>query len=119
MTNCEIKFVYNQSPFIIHCSRNDLMKNIINSYGQKSELPVNEFYFIYKGEKINPESTLAQVDEKETAIKILAYKIEARETEAKKEKSNYIKAVQNDEPAVVEVTSDYGITLESKSGKKT
>ena len=57
MSNCQIRFKYNQKDIIIQCQRNELMSDIISHYGTKSGLSVNGFYFLYKGDKINPDVT--------------------------------------------------------------
>ena len=112
MSNCQVIFQYQQQDIIIQCQRNELIRDIIIRYGTKSGLSVDEFYFLYNGKKIDPDLTLSQLNDKDKEILILVYLNENTENEnTVKISTNYIKNAQNDNPAIVEFSSDYMITL--------
>ena len=71
MSNCKIRFSYCQNEIVIQCQKNELMKDIIARYGIKSGLSIDEFYFLYNGDKINSDLTLSQVNDKDTEILII------------------------------------------------
>ena len=83
MSNCQIRFQYNQEDIIIQCQRNELMSDIIYRYGIKSGFSVEDFYFLYDGSKINPDLTLNQINNKDNEILILVYFKENAENENK------------------------------------
>ena len=89
MSNYKIRFQYNQEDIIILYQRNELMKDIIKRYGEKSGLAVDEFYFLYNGDKINPELTLNQVNDNDAEILIIVY---SKKNQENKDKNfNYLK----------------------------
>ena len=117
MSNCQIKFHYNQEDVIIQCKRNELMKDIIYHYGIKSGLSVGEFYFFYNEIKINLDLTLAQINDKDKEILIFVYSKENAKNKMKE--PNIIKCIQCYEPAIVDFSNDYGIVLsDEKHGTK-
>ena len=111
MSNAQIKFKYRQENIIIQCLKNDLMKNIISRYETKSGLSANEFNFLYNGNKINPNLTLSQINDKDHEILILVTSIENEKNENQKKISDYIKCAQSLEPAILEFSNDYKVSL--------
>ena len=87
------------------------MKNIIGRYEIKSGLSIDEFYFLYNGDKINQDLTLAQVNNKDEEILILVYSKENARNENKMKESNIIKCIQCYDTAIVEFSNDYKIIL--------
>ena len=119
MSNCQIRFQYNQEDVIIQCQKNELMRDIIGRYCIKAGLTINEFYFLYDGTNINLDMTLSQINDKDTEIKILVYSNENEENLNKKEESNYIKSALCQTPAILEFSNDYTIDfLDGKNEKK-
>ena len=55
----EVSFNYKGNFIIIQCNINDKMKNIIQKFLKKVEKEENNdnFYYLYEGNKINPELT--------------------------------------------------------------
>ena len=72
-SNCQIRFLYKINDVIIKCERNEQMRDIINRFGINSGLQINEFDFLYRGKKINPDRILAQINNKDLEILILVY----------------------------------------------
>ena len=54
-------FNYNGLEIIIQCNIQEKMKEIINRFILKAEANVNNLYFLYNGNIINEELTLAQI----------------------------------------------------------
>ena len=117
MSNCQIRFQFNKVDVVIPCKKDELMKDIIVRYGIKSKLSIEEFYFLYEGYKINPELTFAQINEKDKEIFLLVFPNKNEGNENKIEKSNYIKCVQCNNPAIVEFLNDYWIILSDEKHK--
>ena len=111
MSNCQIRFQYNQVDIVIYCQRKELMRDIIAHYGIKSGLSIEEFYFLYEGNKISLDLTLAQINNKDKEILVLVYPKGHRRNEDINKKPNYIKCVQCEIPAILEFSNDYGIIL--------
>ena len=111
MSNCQIRFQYNQVNVIIQCQRNELMRDIIIRYGTKSMLPVEQFYFLYGGNKINPDLTLNQINDKDNEILVLVYLKENCKNKEKMKESDFIKCTKSTNPAIVEFSNDYCIIL--------
>ena len=111
MSKCQIRFQYCQQDVIIQCNRNELMRDIISRYGTKSRLPISEFYFLYDGNKINPDVTLAQVNNIEKEILILVNKKENERNGSIMKKSEFIKCAQCTNPVFIEFLNDYWIAL--------
>ena len=78
------------------------MKDIFSSYGNKSGLSTNEFFFLYGGNKINPDGSLYQLAGNSTAIQILVYSKTETANQTQIKKSTYIKCPQCLEPATIE-----------------
>ena len=115
MSNSQIGFIYNQIKTIIQCNQNDLMRDIFNSYGNKSGLSIEELYFLYGGNKINPDETLSQLAGEATDIQILVRSNVEVSNKNKTKRSAYIKCPQCEKPATVEFSNDYNITLFEKN----
>ena len=111
MTNYEIEFNYNQFKTIIQCNQNDLMRDIFRNFGNKSELSIDEFYFLYGGKQINPDETLYQLAGDKTRIKILVFSNTEEGNQDQIKNSTYIKCPQCQKPATIEFSNDYNITL--------
>ena len=120
MSNCQIRFRYNQEDIVIQCQRNESMRDIINRFWTKSLLPVDEFYFLYDGNKINPVLSLDHLNSKDAEIIILVNPKENKRNEDNTKKSNIIKYFEYYEPAIVEFSNDYKIILsnENREAKK-
>ena len=51
----EVEFFYNGGNIIIHCNKNDKMKEIFEKFINKTQTDRNKIYYLYNGEKINKE----------------------------------------------------------------
>ena len=71
MSKCQIRFKNNQDDTVIQCQTNELIKDIISRYETKSGLKINELDFLYNGNKLNQNLTLAQIIEKDKEILII------------------------------------------------
>ena len=74
MSDCNIIFEFNQEELIIHCKKNELMRDIISRFGTYKEVQVKKLYFLYDGNEINQDQTLSQINDKDSKIKILVLK---------------------------------------------
>ena len=68
MNDCQILFYYRHEEKVIQCQRNELIRDIIMRYREKSNLPVDEFDFFYEGNIINQGQTLEQINKKDEEI---------------------------------------------------
>ena len=112
MSDCQIRFKYEQKDVVIPCSRNEQLKVIINRFGTKAGLSVDEFYFLYDGNDIKDlNKTFVQINDKSKEIILLVYsKNNSRENKLIKE-SKIIKCPECENPAIIEFTNDYKINL--------
>ena len=67
----EAEFIYKGNPTIIQCSLEDKMKNICQKFTTKTQLNINNLYFLYNGNIINLESQFNQINQGKNKIKIL------------------------------------------------
>ena len=71
----EVAFIYNQMNFVIQANLNDLFKDIINKFIQKSLIESKTVFFICNGKTINPEkaveSYMNSIDKKYNKMTIL------------------------------------------------
>ena len=78
-----IEFDYNQEKMLIQAKSNDIFRDVINKYLQKTLLNPNDTYFIANGKKINQsgtvESHMSDIDKESNEIKILVQLIEDEE----------------------------------------
>ena len=119
MSICQIRFLYCQKDVVIRCKRSELLKDIISLFGTKSKLSVEEFCFLYQNQTINPDLTLAQINNKDEEILIFVCPNKNKENENKIKESDYIKCEKYGVPAIVEFLNDYSITLtDGKHDKK-
>ena len=114
MSNCQIQFHFNKNNIVFQCNRNELIRDIIDIYATKLKLSVDEFYFFYGYEEIDPSLTINQINNKDEEIKIFVYSKKKLSNEDKIQKSNYIKSAKSELPAIVEFTNDYKINLLDK-----
>ena len=84
-----IEFDYNKEKILLQAKSNDIFRDVINKYLQKTLLNPNDTYFIANGKKINQsgtvESHMSDIDKESNEIKILVQLIEDEE-----EKKNII-----------------------------
>ena len=71
----EAEFIYKGNPTIIQCSLEDKMKNICQKFTTKTQLNINNLYFLYNGNIINLESQFNQINQGKNKIKILVNEI--------------------------------------------
>ena len=75
----EIEFNYNQNKIIIQGNPNNLFKEIIEKYTNKTNLDINILYFISNGKIINKkdklENIMSESDKRNKKIQILVYSI--------------------------------------------
>ena len=88
----EIEFIYNQQTTSIHSRRDEILKDVINKFLQKSLLEENNVFFIANGKPINSEKTVEshmnQNNKENNKLKILAQITEGE----KDEKQIFIKS---------------------------
>ena len=51
----EVTFVYEGSPTIIQCNKEDKMNNICQKFASKMKVDVNNLIFLYGGDQVNKE----------------------------------------------------------------
>ena len=56
----EIDFNYRQQIIVIQANLNEIFKDIINKYLQKSLLDSNNIFFIANGKQLNPEEKIGE-----------------------------------------------------------
>ena len=111
MSKCNIRFQYNQKDIVIKCNRNERMKDIFARYESKSKLSIKGFYFKYDDERINPDLSLSQVNDKDNEILVLVF---PKEKEYNMEKSDFIKCTECSDPAIIDFLSDYRLSISDK-----
>ena len=111
MLNKQVRFKYCQEDVVIPCQKNEIMRDIIDRYKKQSKISTDKLNFLYGDNKINPDQTLDQVNDKNEEILVLVYLNKNEKNENKTKKSDYIKCDQCPIPAIVEFTNDYKINL--------
>ena len=112
MLNCQIRFQCRQEDEIFECQRNEVMEDIINRYKNKLKSSIDKLCFLYDGKQINPDLNLSQIDGENKEILILVNPQKSTENENTIKKSNnIIKCFQCNNPAILEFSNDYKITL--------
>ena len=91
MENCKVRFKYLDEEVVIQCQRNELMRDIISQYVEKTGLSSNELFFLYNLKEINMDITLAQINSKDKEILINVNSKEIEENENEKKKLHFIK----------------------------
>ena len=94
MSNCQIQFQYIQEKAVIQCQRKEIMRDIIGRYVTGSGLSIKNLNFLYKGNKINMDSTLAQVNNEDKEILIMVSPNGINRNENEKENSDLTKFIQ-------------------------
>ena len=110
-----IEFDYNKEKILLQAKSNDIFRDVINKYLQKTLLNPNDTYFIANGKKINQsgtvESHMSDIDKESNEIKILVQLIE--DEERKKniiDKSKEIICPSCHEPCLISI-ENYKIKL--------
>ena len=67
----EAEFIYNGNTTIIQCGLEDKLKDICNKFTTKTQLNINNLYFLCNGNTINLESKFNQINQGKNKIKIL------------------------------------------------
>jgi len=112
----EIQFNYNQNMIKIQCNNlNEKMKDIFNRYAAKSLInDLSNFYFIYGGNIINPESILSSIlsneDKYRNIMTILVNSNINLPTENSLIKSNFVICPECKEPINLKI-KNYKINL--------
>ena len=70
----EVEFIYKGTNIIIHCNKNDKMKEICEKFINKAQIDKSSIFYLYNGDKINEELTFENIvnDNNINRIKILA-----------------------------------------------
>ena len=71
----EAEFIYNGNTTIIQCGLEDKLKDICNKFTTKTQLNINNLYFLCNGNTINLESKFNQINQGKNKIKILVNNI--------------------------------------------
>ena len=71
----EAEFIYNGNTTIIQCGLEDKLKDICNKFTTKTQLNINNLYFLCNGNTINLESKFNQLNQGKNKIKILVNNI--------------------------------------------
>ena len=85
MSEVNLNFSYYGKRIQIHCKRSEYMKDIFKRYLKKIEKDRNAIYFLYNGDKINEESKLKEINNKDKEIEILVHNIDNSIIEDKEE----------------------------------
>ena len=77
----KVEFNYYGTKIIINCKKNEIMKNVCQSFIKKIEEDKNNIYFVYNGiegykfdENLTFEQMINSEDKKENKINLLAFK---------------------------------------------
>ena len=88
MDEITLVFIYQGNIIKIQSTRNEYMKDIFKRYANKIIKDTNNVYFMCNGSKINEESKLEDINNKDNEISILVYDINNKKNENKEEKQN-------------------------------
>ena len=118
----EVEFNYNQNIIIVWANFEDLFKNIIDKYLIKSNLDINEIYFLANGIKIDKNEKIINImneyEKENKKIKILVYSTINNNENKNIKKSNDILCPECKEICKYDM-KDYKITLyDCKNGHK-
>lgn len=75
MTETVLKFLYNGLEVKMNGKKDEYMKDIFSKYAQKINKNNKNFYFLYNGNKIDEESKLQEINNKDNEITILVYEL--------------------------------------------
>ena len=67
----EVEFIYEGKNTNIQCQLKDKMKDIFKKFSTKTQLDINNLYFLYNGTTINSESEFEQINNGNNKITIL------------------------------------------------
>ena len=120
----EAIFIFNTIPTNIQCQKEDLMKEICQKFLTKMDKKIDDFYFLYAGNKINLNLTfneqINEIDKASSKMKILAFPNESINNNIDKKivKSKDIICPECGEICLINI-SDYNIILyQCKNGHK-
>ena len=75
----EVEFIYNQNKINIQSNMNNILEEIIQKYINKTNLDINNIYFISNGNIVNKkdklENIMSELDKRNKRIIILVYSI--------------------------------------------
>ena len=70
-----VTFIFEGKEYIIQCNKNEKMKDIFKKFISKAQIEYNSVYYLYKGDKINEELKIENLNEDINNIKIIVSKI--------------------------------------------
>ena len=111
----EVEFILNGQSTNIQCNTNEKMEDIIKKYGTKTLINLNELNFIYKGDRLQIDSTFEEVasnidkERKKMSILVISGE-EDNEQNLNAKKSKYIICPECKENARISM-KDYKISL--------
>ena len=83
MDKTNVIFSFESNKVIIHCLKEDKMKDICQKYANKIQININTLIFLYGGSQINLELSFNEqaslMDRNDGLMKILVYKNENNE----------------------------------------
>ena len=115
MSSYQVRFQYCQENVDIECQKNEQMKNIISRFGTKTGLPIDDFYFLYNGEKVNMNLILSQIIDINKEILIIVCPKKAGKNEIKK--PDCTNSIQCSESSIKISENNNEITLKVKVEK--
>ena len=75
MSETKINFSYKSEKYEMNFNKSDFIKDILGSFALKVEKSIEDFNFLYSGEKLSPNSTqkLSELNNKDDTINISVY----------------------------------------------
>ena len=101
----EVEFIYEGIPTIIQCNSKDKIKDICNQFVTKTQLNINNLYFLCNGNIINLELLFDQINQGYSKIKILVNDI--NET-----KNLFLKFQLNNYNIIINFSKNFDIKVE-------
>ena len=57
----KVEFKYKNALYNIQAKEDDKMREICNKFTQKSQIDINDIYFLYSGDRLNLDLNLSQI----------------------------------------------------------
>ena len=86
MSEVILNFTYDGNTIKIQGKRNEYLENIFKRYSSKIRKDINDLFFLCEGKKLNGESKLENINNKDNEINILVNDINNKNHENKEEK---------------------------------
>ena len=101
----ELEFIFEGQSIIIQCNSKDKMIDICNKFATKTQLNINNLYFLCNGNTINLELQFAQIKQDNNKTKILVNKLNEIQ-------NLFLKFKLNDYNIIINFTKNFDIKVE-------